>query len=161
MLELLEELLDVNVIQSGHLQLRPVPTDLRTLLGPDVPVTVIPNPVVTPQMRQAAEAPTEGIREGYQFELATAHNQLAWLVSNTEGDYDEALRSSQRSLELRPETPGYLDTLGRCYYAKGDYKSAVLYQSRAAELEPHSVQIRRQLEFFQAALKAAQSQAKQ
>ncbi len=111
--------------------------------------------------RQAAEAPTEGIREGYQFELATAHNQLAWLVSNTEGDYDEALRSSQRSLELRPETPGYLDTLGRCYYAKGDYKSAVLHQSRAAELEPHSVQIRRQLEFFQQALKAAQSQAKQ
>jgi len=111
--------------------------------------------------RQAAEAPTERIRAEYHRELAAAHNQLAWLVSNTEGDYDEALRSSQRSLELRPETPGYLDTLGRCYYAKGDYKSAVLYQSRAAELDPHSVQIRRQLEFFQQALKAAQGQSKQ
>ncbi len=111
--------------------------------------------------RQAAEAPTEGIRAGYHRELASAHNQLAWLVSNTEGDYDEAVRSSQRSLELRPETAGYLDTLGRCYYAKGDYKSAVLHQSRAAELDPHSVQIRRQLESFQQALKATQGQSKQ
>jgi len=111
--------------------------------------------------RQAAEAPTEGVRAGYYRELAVAHNQLAWLVSNTEGDYDEALRSSQRSLELRPETAGYLDTLGRCYYAKKDYKNAVLHQSRAAELDPHSVQIRRQLEFFQQALEAAQGQSKQ
>ncbi len=32
MLELVEELLDVNVIQSGHLELHPIPTDLRALL---------------------------------------------------------------------------------------------------------------------------------
>ena len=32
MLELVEELLDVNVIQSGHLQLEPAPTDLGSLL---------------------------------------------------------------------------------------------------------------------------------
>lgn len=106
--------------------------------------------------RQAAEGPTEDIRAIYHRELASAHNQLAWLISNTEGDFDEALRSSQRSLELRPETAGYLDTLGRCFYAKGDYQNAVLQQSRAAELDPHSGAIRRQLEFFRQALKAAQ-----
>jgi len=82
-------------------------------------------------------------------------------VANTEGDYDEALRSSQRSLELRPETAGYLDTLGRCYFAKGDYKNAVFHQSRAVELEPHSQQIRRQLELFQKALETAQSDSQQ
>ena len=109
--------------------------------------------------KEAAEAPTEDIRAIYHRELALAHNQLAWLVANTEGDYDEALRSSQRSLELRPETAGYLDTLGRCFYAKGDYKNAVLQQSRAVELDPHSRQILRQLEFFQKALKAAQDQS--
>lgn len=111
--------------------------------------------------RQAAEAPTEDIRAVYHRELAAAHNQLAWLVSNTEGDYDEALRASQRSLELRPETAGYIDTLARCLYAKGDYKSAVQHQSHAAELDPHSAQIRRQLEFFRQALEAAQGQSKQ
>lgn len=110
---------------------------------------------------QAAEAPNEEIREIYRRELAGAYNQLAWLVANTEGDYDEALRSSQRSLELRPETAGYLDTLGRCYFAKGDYKNAVFHQSRAVELEPHSQQIRRQLELFQKALETAQSDSQQ
>ena len=100
---------------------------------------------------QAAEAQTEGDREDIHRDLASAHNQLAWLVANTVGDYDEALRSSQRSLELRPETAGYLDTLGQCYYAKADYKNAVVHQSRAAELDPHSRQISRQLEFFRRA----------
>ncbi|MCU0873776.1 MAG: tetratricopeptide repeat protein [Pirellulaceae bacterium] len=100
---------------------------------------------------QAAEAPTEGHRADIHRELASAHNQLAWLVANTQGDYDEALRSSQRSLELRPETAGYLDTLAQCYYAKGDYTKAVVHQSRAAELDPHSGQILRQLDFFKRA----------
>lgn len=34
-------------------------TDLRALLGPDAPVTVIPNPIVTPQMIEAAQAPLD------------------------------------------------------------------------------------------------------
>lgn len=105
--------------------------------------------------QSAAAAPNEEIRAIYQRQLAIASNQLAWLISNTEGDFDEALRCSQRSLELQPETAGYLDTLGRCYYAKGDYQQAVAVQARAAELEPHSGLIQRQLKFFQQALQAS------
>lgn len=86
----------------------------------------------------------------FERELAAANNQFAWLIANTEGDFDEALRCSHRSLELRPEEPaGYLDTLGRCYFAKGDLENAIKYQSRAAELEPHSGLIQRQLKIFQ------------
>jgi len=84
--------------------------------------------------------------------LAAFYNQLAWLMANTEGDLDEALRYSKLSLELAPETSSYLDTLGRCYYAKKDYANAVKYQSRAAALEPYSGQINRQLELFKKAL---------
>jgi tetratricopeptide (TPR) repeat protein len=84
--------------------------------------------------------------------LAMYYNQLAWLIANTEGDLDEALRYSQTSLEYVPNMASYLDTLGRCYYAKKDYKNAVHYQGRAAALEPHSGQIQRQLELFQKAL---------
>jgi Flp pilus assembly protein TadD len=102
--------------------------------------------------QQAAAAPNDEIRELYNRQLAQSHNQLAWLLSNTTGDYDEALRSSLRSLDLHPKSAGYLDTLGRCYYAKGDYENAVRTQAEAVELEPHSCQIRRQLELFQAAL---------
>ncbi len=89
---------------------------------------------------------------------ATACNQLAWLVSNTEGDLEEAVECSHKSLELVPDAAGYLDTLGRCYYAKGDFANAVKYQRQAAELEPNAGQIRRQLKLFERALAEAEGQ---
>ncbi|MFP6618638.1 MAG: tetratricopeptide repeat protein [Pirellulaceae bacterium] len=85
--------------------------------------------------------------------LASANNQLAWLAANTNGDLDEALRCSQRSLELRPDSAGYLDTLAHCYYAKGDYQNAVKNQLEAVGKEPHSAQMQRQLKLFQESLR--------
>lgn len=84
------------------------------------------------------------------------YNQYAWLIGNTEGNYDEALKFSLRSLELAPDRAGYLDTLGRCYYALGDYENAIKNQARAVELDPHSLVIKRQLDFF----KSEQAKAK-
>jgi len=78
----------------------------------------------------------------------TPYNQLAWLVANTEGDQDEALRLSQRSLKLGPDHPGRMDTLARCYYAQGKYEKAVEIQTRAVQLEPHTGQMSRQLARF-------------
>jgi tetratricopeptide (TPR) repeat protein len=88
------------------------------------------------------------------FQLALVHNQFAWLIANTEGDFDESLRCSRRSLELQPNRAGFLDTLGRCYYAKGDYVNAVKYQTQAVALEPHSPQMLAQLSLFETALEA-------
>lgn len=83
-------------------------------------------------------------------------NQVAWLVGNTEGDFEKAIRQSRRSLELRPGSAGSLDTLGRTYFAVGDFENALKYQRRAAKMEPHSQQIARQLaEFEMAASKGA------
>lgn len=79
---------------------------------------------------------------------ASAYNQLAWLIGNTEGDLDEALRASRKSLELRPEAGGYYDTLARVYFAKGDFANAIHYQTKALEMDPHSRQMQRQLEVF-------------
>ena len=84
--------------------------------------------------------------------LPTYYNQLAWLVANTEGDLDEALRFSKKSLQLQHDSGGYYDTLARCHFAKGDLKKAVEVQTRAAQLEPHSGLIARQLEQFKKAL---------
>lgn len=83
-------------------------------------------------------------------ENATPYNQLAWLVANTEGDQDEALRASLRSLELgdEPTHPGRLDTLARCYYAQGNLEKAVEVQTKAVQLEPQTGQMSRQLAFF-------------
>ena len=102
--------------------------------------------------QQVEQANDEEFRQWVGVRLAILYNQYAWLVGNTEGDYDTALRYSHRSLELRPGNAGYLDTLGRCYYAKGDYAGAVKYQSQAAERDAHSGAIQRQLELFQRAL---------
>jgi len=109
--------------------------------------------------KQSEEAPSEQIREYAKRSLATVYNQYAWLVGNTTGDYQEALRYSQRSLELRPEAAGFMDTLGRCYYAVGDLENAIKHQSRAVELEPHSGAITRQLEFFKKELAAKSAEA--
>jgi tetratricopeptide (TPR) repeat protein len=79
---------------------------------------------------------------------AATYNQFAWLVGNTEGDVDLALKYSKKSLELSPDNGGFYDTLAHVYFAKGDYENAVQTQTRAAELEPHSGLILRQLKFF-------------
>ncbi len=84
---------------------------------------------------------------------STSYNQFAWLIANTEGDFDQALAYSKKSIELKPDYGGYYDTLAHCYFAKGDYAGAVKNQVKAAEMDPHSGQILRQLEFFRKTLK--------
>lgn len=109
------------------------------------------------QIREAAEQFRQQIQQ--QPDDPTPYNQFAWLVANTEGDYREALRYSEKSLELVRANPrlagsesSLLDTLGRCYYAVGDYENAVKTQSKAVELEPESGLMASQLEIFREAL---------
>jgi tetratricopeptide (TPR) repeat protein len=104
-------------------------------------------------------------RNLYGIQLADINNELAWLLSNTSGDYQDALRASERSLELRPDHAAYLDTLGRCYYALGDFENAVKYQTRAVERMRSNPEVnssyhvmKRQLALFEKAL--ADSKAK-
>jgi tetratricopeptide (TPR) repeat protein len=96
-------------------------------------------------------------RDELDAELAEQLNQFAWLVANTEGDYDRALKSSLRSLELTPndDSSGLaarLDTCARCYFAVGELEKAVQTQKKAIALDPYSPPMLRQLEQFQAAL---------
>jgi tetratricopeptide (TPR) repeat protein len=80
------------------------------------------------------------------------YNQWAWLIANTEGDYAKAVRFSRRSLELYPNSPSFLDTLGRCYYAAGDLRKAIRYQRRAVDQIPHMQVMQRQLKLFESKL---------
>lgn len=99
-------------------------------------------------------------REQVDENLANLCNQFAWLVANTEGDKDEALRCGLRAVELAPKTASYLDTLSHCYFAKQDFENAVRYQTIAVQREPHSQQIRRQLDVFRKALESQRAAAK-
>jgi hypothetical protein len=93
---------------------------------------------------------------GAKFNFARDCNQYAWLVGNTFGDFQEAIKLSHESVkicqqlpELKSSQAGFLDTLGRAYYGSGDIANAVKHQAMAVALSPASGQIRRQLEFFQ------------
>ncbi|MFP6675948.1 MAG: hypothetical protein VB878_12775 [Pirellulaceae bacterium] len=90
--------------------------------------------------------------------IAHFNNQYAWLVANTTGDYGEALRRCRQSVDLMPDASGYWDTLARCYFAKKEYTNAVKYQRHAVSLEPHSGQIKKQLELFEKTLKEESDQ---
>lgn len=85
-------------------------------------------------------------------------NQWAWLVANTEGDFEKAVRYSRRSLQISPDTAGYLDTLGRCLFSAGRLEEALEVQRRAVELEPRMQVLRRQLEEFERAAGSQQDQ---
>lgn len=76
------------------------------------------------------------------------YNQWAWLIANTEGDFQKAVRLSRRSLELEPGTASFLDTLGRCYFSAGEYEKAVESQREAVALIPHMQVMQRQLRQF-------------
>ncbi len=118
-----------------------------------------------PDQNDAAKAETRAkikkVADHFRQQIASspddpqAMNQFAWLIGNTEGDYDEATQWSHRSIELMPaDSPGLgglLDTLAHCYAAKKDYQKALEYQSRAMELEPHSGEIRRAYDRFKKA----------
>jgi Flp pilus assembly protein TadD len=92
---------------------------------------------------------------------ASLCNQLAWLIGNTEGDFDEALRCAQKAVELRPESGSLMDTLAHVYFARGERQKAVETQERAAELEPHSALILGQLDYFRKALEEAEAGPRQ
>lgn len=112
-----------------------------------------PEPFVTETRRRIDERRRDFEREVWENpDQADVYNQWAWLVANTYGDFDKAVRYSQRSLEIAPETAGYLDTLGRCLFAAGRLEEAVETQRRAVELEPQMLVLRRQLVEFEAAL---------
>ena len=87
-------------------------------------------------------------------QVAKRLNAYAWLVSNTEGDYQKALRYSLQSLRKTPNQSALMDTAARCYFAVGDLESAVKMQAEACRKMPHSPPLQRQLGQFREALKS-------
>ena len=77
------------------------------------------------------------------------------------------MRYSHRSLELLGPSGGdsgqasFLDTLGRCYYAVGDFENAVKYQREAIEKLNFMQVMHRQLALFESALAEKQKNGKQ
>lgn len=68
---------------------------------------------------------------------ATAYNNLAWLYADTlETNLEEALELAQRAVELKPESPNYLDTLAWTYYKLGRHQEALDLYNKIIERNP-------------------------
>ncbi len=111
------------------------------------------------QVEQVIDQAERTITREQSRGAAVAYNQWAWLIANTEGDRDKAIEYSRKSVDLTRKLsdaqdylPGYLDTLGHCYFAKGDYENAVKHQQEAVDIEPYTQAINRPLARFKQAL---------
>ena len=77
---------------------------------------------------------------------ANAMNSIAWLLTESGGNLDEAMVLASKALRIRPESPAYLDTMGCILLRKGDTASAARFLRKALDLQPDSEEIRSHLE---------------
>lgn len=69
-------------------------------------------------------------------ENAQALNALGYTLADRTNRHQEALALIQKALEIKPEDPFYLDSLGWVYYRLGDLDKAELYLQQALQLQP-------------------------
>ena len=67
---------------------------------------------------------------------ATALNALGYTLANRTDRYDEAYDLIARALELQPDEPAILDSMGWILYRKGNYTEALDYLTRAYAVFP-------------------------
>jgi tetratricopeptide (TPR) repeat protein len=90
-------------------------------------------------------------RQSYEAALridpnaAVAANNLAFLTMEEGGNLDVALQLAQAATQRAPASGVVRDTLGRIYYRKGLYPSAVAALEEAVTLEPKNADYRVQL----------------
>jgi tetratricopeptide (TPR) repeat protein len=70
--------------------------------------------------------------------FAPAANNLAWILSETGGNIDEALSYAQTAREQRPDDPHVGDTLGWIYYKKNAFLKAASVLKDAVEKLPEN-----------------------
>lgn len=139
--------------------------DLAIKINPsdaDVLIAMYHLPEVDDAWRNSVRQRVRQMAEEFQQKIeqdpldASNYNQWAWLISNTEGDFQQAVRYSHRSLELNSHgdsgSASFLDTLGRCYFATGDFENAIKYEKQALAKINYMQVMHRQLAEFEKAL---------
>lgn len=89
--------------------------------------------------------------EAYRTALAAAPdsglvlNNLAFMLADSGGDLDEALRDAKRAVELLPKAVEIQDTLGWVALKKGLHEDAVLILAQLVAVQPRNAGFRRHL----------------
>ena len=78
-------------------------------------------------------------------EFYEAINRLAWLYSKKKTNLDEAIKLSEKTLQVFPNNAGYIDTLSEIYYVRGETIKAIDNIKRAIKLAPKESYYKQQL----------------
>jgi predicted Zn-dependent protease len=76
------------------------------------------------------------------------HNAIAWTLARCHRDLDRALALSQRSVELDPDNPAFVDTLADVYLQLGQTQKAIDLARRCVELDPVTARRKDRLKEF-------------
>jgi tetratricopeptide (TPR) repeat protein len=73
---------------------------------------------------------------------ATAINGIGFILIDTNLDLMRGLRFCRKAVDLKPQNPAYLDSLGWAYFKIGDVVEARTWLRRALDIAPHHEDIR-------------------
>ncbi len=100
--------------------------------------------ILVRQRRYAAAIPAFQAALELDPEHPRALNNLAYAMWHANGDLNRALQLAQRSIQIEPDNPLYLETIGGIYLKQGDPVQAAAYLEAAtarAENHPPEIQI--------------------
>ena len=72
---------------------------------------------------------------------ATAMNNYAYYLSLRKEKLDQAAKMSEKSIDIEPQNPAFLDTYGWIMYLKGDFDQALKFIGKALTLKPNDADI--------------------
>ena len=78
-------------------------------------------------------------------------NSAAWLLANTDGDYQTALTFAETAVKAEPDNESYLDTLAHVYFLGGKIDEAIHTQEKVIRMAPEAVVFRQAFERFKRA----------
>jgi tetratricopeptide (TPR) repeat protein len=78
---------------------------------------------------------------GIKRDFGPAANNLAWNLAERGGNIDDALTYAQIAKAQMPDSAAVMDTLGRIYYLKGSYLSAIAELQDSLSREPDNAVI--------------------
>ena len=83
-----------------------------------------------------------------QINMVIAFNWAAWLLANTDGDYQSALTLVEAALKIEPDDIAILDTLAHVYFLGGNVDEAIRIQEQVVRFAPDAVVFQHALEQF-------------
>ena len=76
---------------------------------------------------------------------ANALNGLGFILVDTDMDLIRGLKCCKKAVDIKPQNPAYLDSLGWAYFKNGEFLEARTWLRRAKDAAPHMKEIQEHL----------------